>query len=536
MKLNKTIIISDIISILTAFALFVWIFIEMKCVAIVYDRILNNLFIKDFNPVQKIILSRSSCQENGMYPLINYTFPGIPESCYNSKNKTVSEGACKDKKKADFQIIQPISKKNFTIWRNKIMCAKYFEKDKSSYKLIDYKYDQEENCGEGYKKCGHINKEIAAEDKNLHKILCIKSNNSKEEECPLNFITITNDTSPYENTTEEYNISSFENGYYLITSNKKIDDSIITKITISEGELPCYEKGKYSNTTSQFPTINEGYNFNCSTKKIDEENQEDEIRNLNQLYEEDENDLINNGYDIRFKRFDMNYKYNVLIDNDIDYSYSQLPNLTNWEQDMYKSNFSLFYQDSFIIKEECNNFDFFENTIIKLKKIQSYRVIIALAHILIYVLLFSILGLIKVILAWRHSLLFGIKVCLSFIIFGINFRFIYSSKQYIKNLETYNSNLAVCLDSVALKILKNHDIKEIIDELKGLYNYEEKVWYIYIFFNFIEACRLVHKIYIRCKNTYRRNIANREIGSENLKNIFETVRNKLAKPDEAKEE
>ena len=531
MKLNKTIIISDIISILTAFALFVWIFIEMKCVAIVYDRILNNLFIKDFNPVQKIILSRSSCQENGMYPLINYTFPGIAESCYNSKDKTVSEGACKEKSN-DFKTIEKINKKNFTIWRNKIMCANYFQKDKSSYKLINYKYDQEENCGEGYQKCGHINKEIAAEDKNLHKILCIKN----EEECPLNFIVITNDTSPYENSTEDYNIFSFENGYHLITSNKKIDNSIITKIKIAEGELPCYEKGKYSNTTSQFPTINEGYNFNCSIKKMEEENHKDEIRNLIQLPEENEKDLINDGFDIRFKRFDMNYKYNVLIDNDLDYSYSQLPNLTNWQQDMYKSNFSLFYQDSFIIKEECDDFGFFESKIIKLKKIQSYRVIIALAHILIYVLLFSILGLIKVILAWRHSLLFGIKVCLSFIIFGINFRFIYSSKQYIKNLENYNSNLAVCLDSVALQILKNHDINEITDELKGLYNYEEKVWYIYIFFNFIEACRLVHKIYIRCKNTYRRNIANREIGSENLKNIFETVRNKLAKPDEAKEE
>lgn len=531
MKLNKTIIISDIISILAAFALFVWIFIEMKCVAIVYDRILNNLFIKDFNPVQKIILSRSSCQENGMYPLINYTFPGIPESCYNMKNKTVSNGECKEKSD-NFKTIQEIKKKNFTIWRNKIMCANYFEKDKSSYKLIDYKYDQEENCGEGYKKCGHINKEIAAEDKNLHKILCIKKNNNNEDECPLNYIIITNDTSPYENLTEEYNIFSFENGYYLITSNKKIDNSIITKIKIAEGELPCYEKGKYSNVTTQFPTINEGYNFNCSIKKKDEENQ----RNLIQISEGNENDLINEGYDIRFKLFDMNYKYNVLIDNDLDYSYSQLPNLSNWQQDMYRSNFSLFYQDAFIIKEECENFGIFESNIIKLKKIQSYRVIIALAHILVYVLLFSILGLIKVILAWRHSLLFGIKVCLSFIIFIINFNFIYSSKQCIKMLKNYNSKLEKCLDNVALQILINHDINEIIEELKQLYDKEKKVWYIYIFFNFLEACRLVHKIYIRCKNTYRRNIANREIGSENLKNIFETVRNKLAKPDEAKEE
>ena len=57
----------------------------MKCVAIIYDRILNNLFIKDFNPVKKISLNRNLCQESDMYSLINYTFPGIPESCYNAK-------------------------------------------------------------------------------------------------------------------------------------------------------------------------------------------------------------------------------------------------------------------------------------------------------------------------------------------------------------------------------------------------------------------------------------------------------------------
>ena len=134
MKLNKTIIISDIISIFAAFGLFIWIFIEMKCVAIVYDRILNNLFIKDFNPVQKITLNRNTCQEKGMYSLINYTFPGIPESCYNSASKKVSSGKCKTKNESLINI-QEIDKKNFSIWRNKIMCASYFENDEVSYNI-----------------------------------------------------------------------------------------------------------------------------------------------------------------------------------------------------------------------------------------------------------------------------------------------------------------------------------------------------------------------------------------------------------------
>ena len=128
-------------------------------------------------------------------------------------------------------------------------------------------------------------------------------------------------------------------------------------------------------------------------------------------------------------------------------------------------------------------------------------------------------------------MLFGIKVGLSFIIFGINFGLIYSSEIYIKDLNNFE-NLNSCLDAVSQALLYNHNIKFILDELTVFYCYEKIVWYFYIFFNFIEACRLVHKIYIRCKNTYRRNIANREIGSDNLKKIFEKVRNQLEKKKE----
>lgn len=516
MKLNKTIIISDIISIFAAFGLFIWIFIEMKCVAIVYDRILNNLFIKDFNPVQKITLNRNTCQEKGMYSLINYTFPGIPESCYNSASKKVSSGKCKTKNESLINI-QEIDKKNFSIWRNKIMCASYFENDETSYKFIDY--DEEAKCDNGFKQCGHINQE--AEMSNLHKILCIKNN----LECPLNYIAITNDITPYQNSNDA-DIYSFENGYYLVTSNKNISNGIITKIKIAEGIYPCYEKDKYSNTTSQFPTINEINNFNCSNEKIDEIKKS----NLRDLMDDDEEArLISEGYDVRYVKFDSSQKINVLMDNDMDYSYTRLPNVSNWNQDSYTSYFNLFYLNIYIVKQECQQFNRYEDNIVKMKNVQAFRTIFALFHILIYVLLFSILGLIKVIMAWRHSLLFGIKVGLSFIIFGVNFKLIYSSKGYVKNLENFDKNLENCLDEVARAILNNHDINIIIQDLEYFYKYEEFIWLVYIFFNFIEACRLVHKIYIRCKNTYRRNIANRDIGAENLKQIFKTVRNELEK-------
>jgi hypothetical protein len=522
MKLNKTIIISDIISILIAFALFIWIFIEMKCVAIVYDRILNNLFIKDFNPIQKINLRRTLCQEKGMFSLINYTFPGIPESCYDIDSKQLEDCGQKNK---NLSKIEKINKKNFTIWRNKVFCGKYFEYDNSSYKFIkDEDNDDGEDCGEEYKKCGTINSESKKEA--LHKIVCVK----KDIECPLNFIEITNDITQYKDS-NNYNILPFENNYYLVTSNKITSNGIITKIRIAEGDFPCYERDRYSNTTAQFPNLINIENFNCTSTKVDEK-PEEKGEELRALIDEDEEDgLIKQGFDIRYKQFDTRLKSDVLFENDLDYAYSRLPNLSNWDQDMYKSNFHLFYLNSFIVKEECTEFDTLESNIKKLKYVQASRVVFALFHILIYVLLFSILGLIKVILAWRHSMLFGIKVGLSFIIFGINFALIYYSEKYIGNLSNFHS-LEDCLDEVSKAILYNHDIDLILNELKDFYFWEKIVWYFYVFFNFIEACRLVHKIYIRCKNTYRRNIANNEIGADNLKKIFEKVRNELEKKKE----
>lgn len=509
MKLNKTIIISDILSILIAFWLFAWIFIEMKCVAIIYDRIIDNQFVTNFHPVQNISLNRGQCEEKNKYSLINYTFPGIQESCYFQSNDSVEPFECS----SEGVTIEEIPEKNFTIWRDRIMCASYFEYDENSYKIINYTND----CGDSneYKNCGGINIKIINDTHYTYlKKLCVK----QSIECPLNFIAITDDISQYNN--DNYTKLLFDNDYYLVTSNKNISGGILTKISIAEGKLPCYERGKYSNETVQFPTINKKEDFNCNCSRS------------NNSVETDKD--IEEGYDIRSISFDHLPKNRVLTDNDYDYAYSHLPsNISDWKvSDFNYSIFSLFYQSSFTVIEDCQNFDTYETNVTKLRKIQIFRVIFALAHILIYVLLFSILGLIKVILAWRHSLLFGIKIGISFVIFGINYGYIYVSKKCLYQLKDFRENLKSCLDKVSLAILDNHDIEDIREDSKKLYFYEELVWYIYAFFNLIEACRLVHKIYIRCKNTYRRNIANREIGTENLKKIFEKVRCELEKKKE----
>ena len=292
MKINKTIIISDILSILIAFALFIWIFIEMKCVAIIYDRIINNLFIKDFNPIQQISLSRSECQEEDMNSLINYEFPGIREGCYNKNLKKISLGKCKSNDE-NLQNIGEIKKKNLNIWRNKIICAKYFDYNISSYKFINYEGD-EPNCGNDYHLCGYLNRKSG--NQKIQKALCIKKN----IECPLNYIAITNDTSSY--ALKDINIYSFENGYYLITSNKNITNDIITNIKIAEGDLPCYEKGKYSNSTSQFPTINNEKDFNCTSSNVD--NYTDNYNSVSSGIDEDDENKMKAGFDIRYIQFD----------------------------------------------------------------------------------------------------------------------------------------------------------------------------------------------------------------------------------------
>ena len=51
--------------------------------------------------------------------------------------------------------------------------------------------------------------------------------------------------------------------------------------------------------------------------------------------DDEETRLISEGYDVRYVKYDYSQKINVLMDNDKDYSYSRLPNVSNWNQDIY---------------------------------------------------------------------------------------------------------------------------------------------------------------------------------------------------------
>lgn len=511
MKINKTIILSDIISIAIAFWLFIIIFFEMKNVIVINHRVLNVLFVDNIKPLKKISLGRSKCQETESNPLFSYSFLGIKENCVNNENNLINK-KCDDQE--GYKVIEEIPSQNLHIWRNKVICANYFDKNEiDSVLLINATDNCEEQQQSGeYKQCGFIN--TMTKKENIKKKFCIK----KEAECPINYLNVTDDVFEYNE--HFYTILPFEKNFYLVTSNKRTENSVILDVAVSEGDYPCYSPKRYSSTTQQFPGLNNLDYFNCSTNQSLPENiDQKEIDELIQVY----------GYDPRYIKFDTLPKENVLIDNDLDYLYKKLPNLNNWKQDFYTGIFSLFYKDSFMDKKDCKEYKKLEANIKKLNTIQSIRVLLALFHIILYVVLFSILGLMRVVFSWFHSLLFGIKVAISFIVFGTNQILIYYSYNNYNKIQINSEELKKCLDEVSQTIVNNYDIEKVIEELNELYNMESIIWYIYCFFNFIEFCRIIHKIYIRIKNSYRRNIAKREIGADNLRKIFEKVRGEIDK-------
>ncbi len=224
---------------------------EMKCVIVINHRVLNVLFTQELRPLKSVYLNRNKCQREGATSLFNYTFPGIKQPCIDKNNEIVINKECD---KPGYRLIKEIPAKNISIWRNKLICGDYYDfLSDTDFKLIG----QNDLCSDEYKQCGFIN--TKTNTTGIHKKFCIK----QELECPINFIEITNNISLYEYDEETYNLFPFDSDYYLVTSNKIIENSIIINIQISEGELPCYSEKRYSTTTSQFPSINNIERFKC---------------------------------------------------------------------------------------------------------------------------------------------------------------------------------------------------------------------------------------------------------------------------------
>ena len=115
-------------------------------------------------------------------------------------------------------------------WRNKQFYINS-NKEKYTYKyLTKNSVAYNEECNEGYKKCGLLD--------TMNNILCLEN----DEECPINLLTITNNSDvpieflQYSN----YSMLDFEDGSYLFYTNEAINNHIIVEFTLS-GNKPCMD-------------------------------------------------------------------------------------------------------------------------------------------------------------------------------------------------------------------------------------------------------------------------------------------------------
>ena len=518
MKINRTTIVMDLLGVFCGIAIFLICFLEMKNIILIKNKMLSGVFTKNFEPVINITLGRSKCYEkNEFYPIINYTFSGVDEDCYMQKKelfKNKSKCTEQEIEKEEGINIEQIEFKKIQIWRDKNMCSKIaknktqkvtengVDKDKPMFLIIT----NNDSCKNDYKECGYIT--------NRKKKLCmlIKGDN-KTNECPINYIIITNKTTNYTNN-ENYHILDFIDGYKMIFSNKKTDGNIIFDFKISEGEFPCLEIERFANSTKMFPKLKNYEYYGCNST-------------INGISHPNEKYL--DGYDDRYIKIDTISKQILFRDNDLDLNYRELPNLYSnnniiWENDIDKANFSLFYRDFYNDKENCENYTIFEKNISFLDKYQYWRLVGSLCNILILVLLISVLGLMQVVIAIYHTLFFSLKIFFSYTIFAINIFLIEKSRTILPSLISFINNSKICYDKQSIEIIRRYNIIELSNNSKILYEVEEYCWFAYCLFNFVQTLRLINKIHIRLKNKYRRNIVIEEVGKKNAQKIFEIVR------------
>ncbi len=518
MKINRTTVIMDLLGVLCGIVIFLICFLEMKNIILIKNKMLSGVFTRNFEPVINITLGRSKCYEkNEFYPIINYTFSGVDQDCFlREKGKFKNKSKCTEKeiKEKKGINIDPIEFKKIQIWRDKNMCSK-ITKNKSQKVENDTKIEQplfliikkNDECKKNYKMCGYIT--------NKSKKLCmLEKGDNKTNECPINYIKITNNITNYTNT-PKYHILDFIDGYKMVFSNQVTEGNIIFDFKISEGEFPCLEIERFANLTKIFPKLKNYDYYGCNST-------ENGISHPNEKYLD--------GYDDRYIKIDTISKQMLFRDNDLDLNYRELPKLDInnsiivWENDIDKANFSLFYRDFYNDKENCQNYRIFDDNILFLNKYQYLRLIGSLCNILILVILISVLGLMQVVIAVYHTLFFSCKIVFSYSIFTFNFIVIEKSLKILPSIINFINNSTICYDKQSIEIIRRYNIIELSKNLVKLYEVEKYCWIAYCIFNFVQTLRLINKIYIRIKNKYRRNIVIQQIGKKNAQKIFEIVR------------
>ena len=264
--------------------------------------------------IMNITVSDKECS-NSFSPIVLDIFPGTVNGCYcpNSTGNpgSLTRDSCSISsspiaRNISCSNIYSIPKKNFTIWKSKVLCAK------NTYLAYLNLSIQKNNttCSNNMKSCGRI-------DSINNNILCISENDL----CPIKDIMLVSiDSSNQPN----YERISFSNNEDL--SFTRIDTlPAISQFKISEG-LNCINPIQKNSFGPAYQLLYEYNNYPCTDK------------------------INSTLYDLRYTNISIENKTNLYVDNNLD----QLFNLTNYPKAyLYNSSVTLFYRPFLGIDPNC---------------------------------------------------------------------------------------------------------------------------------------------------------------------------------------
>ena len=191
------------------------------------------------------------------YILGLFTIPEFSQGCaclnltyeYKQANKEiVFKGKCNKNNTLNGCIsISNYSSVNLTKWHDKEFCCRKYNEKTSGYKnYFKNSVFKEENCTEGYKKCGKLD--------DMDNYLCLP----KDEPCPVNDIKILDEKDDNLTDYKSYKIGD----KYLYFTNTSTENPLITKLKTFEGKL-CHGKGYYHTDYPQFILDNNFEKYGC---------------------------------------------------------------------------------------------------------------------------------------------------------------------------------------------------------------------------------------------------------------------------------
>lgn len=169
-----------------------------------------------------------------------------------SSDRYTSGHCIQDEYRGGCRTVHSTPEKNFTVWKGREFCGAYGRK---SYK--DYLHDSvafNESCKGNYHQCGILD--------SLNRKLCLP----ERQRCPINKIVI--NQSVIAPTNYKYSTIAFGNDYgYLHYTNEAIDEPILVKLKLSEGEI-CINPNQYNSKypKDQFILDEIGNDYGCDDK------------------------------------------------------------------------------------------------------------------------------------------------------------------------------------------------------------------------------------------------------------------------------